>query len=356
MSEYFSPSEDVDEQQSLELMSESDEELFREDSDSDSDEGDNDFNVLGFGGFERQPEPELDTKTTKDESEETVEEGDRIKVPLGRDSFVKLHELESLPSASSDAFLRMDRSWVTSFNHSDAKFMRWAESVTGQFLERSQVLQSVLGSLKPSSNRSVHNARKWCWAVSGEISMVRVRISSAQTIKDLLDISSANLKEGDKVELFSSSGNWVKAQIVDVKEAGANVYSVVKDVPDQPANQSSKKKKKPKREKPPGTSVVDENTEPNDIVEALLREFMYRKGLGNILEAFDVARPRGDKTINSVKAIYVALQLQDIYKRMREEDKGVSVFEVLVAHSFKAPGGEDDAESKNNDSDSSASS
>lgn len=115
-----------------------------------------------------------------------------------------------------------------------------------------------------------------------------------------------------------------------------------------------KKKKKPKREKPPGTSVVDENTEPNDIVEALLREFMYRKGLGNILEAFDVARPRGDKTINSVKAIYVALQLQDIYKRMREEDKGVSVFEVLVAHSFKAPGGEDDAESKNNDSDSSA--
>ena len=63
----------------------------------------------------------------------------------------------------------------------------------------------------------------------------------------------------------------------------------------------------------------------------------YRKGLGHILETFDEARPRGDKTINSVKAIYKALHLDEIYARMREEDKGVSVFEVLVAHAFKSP-------------------
>ena len=108
----------------------------------------------------------------------------------------------------------------------------------------------------------------------------------------------------------------------------------------QPKNgsaDSKNKKKKAKREKPPGTSVVDENTEPNDVVEALLREFMYRKGLGHILESFDESRPRGDKTINSVKAIYKALNLEEIYARMREADKGVSVFEVLVAHSFKKP-------------------
>lgn len=114
----------------------------------------------------------------------------------------------------------------------------------------------------------------------------------------------------------------------------------------QPKNASDgkskgQKKKKAKKEKPPGTSIVDENTEPNDVVEALLREFMYRKGLGHILDAFDESRPRGDKTINSVKAIYKALNLEEIYARMREADKGVSVFEVLVAHSFKKP--EEDA-------------
>ena len=37
---------------------------------------------------------------------------------------------------------------------------------------------------------------------------------------------------------------------------------------------NKKKKKGGKKEKPPGTSVVDGNTEPNDVVEALLREFM----------------------------------------------------------------------------------
>lgn len=71
--------------------------------------------------------------------------------------------------------------------------------------------------------------------------------------------------------------------------------------------------------------------------------FRYRKGLGRILESFDEARPRGDKTINSVKAIYKALHLDEIYARMREVDKGVSVFEVLVAHSFKSP---DDSENE----------
>ena len=172
---------------------------------------------------------------------------------LGADSFITLGAEQATPSkqsptATSEAAApattldTLEKDWLSStVAIAEVDQVRRAEAVTGQFLETSNLMESVLGRARQNAIAGIADGpdsaaqrtaflsqtRLWCHLVNTEVEGLRRRVSSAKTIKALLDVSSAVLKVGDPIQVLEANGQWVRGTIIEISDSDPKMFSVV---------------------------------------------------------------------------------------------------------------------------------
>ena len=108
------------------------------------------------------------------------------------------------------------------------KLLRIAETVTGELCSHTPLLRTALGATAIRASESMQCSAVWSEMVLEHAQKASAKVSAAQNIQSLLDMSSANLQPGDEVEFLDSDDNWIAAYFVSSKN---NKFVVTTDRP-----------------------------------------------------------------------------------------------------------------------------